>query len=80
MIVNFQTRDSGGPIQYIGAIDNKPKMIQFGIVSFGVKSCGGELEFSCNSTPSRCHLIMFIFFSFKLLMDIQEFTQKYLII
>lgn len=52
MIKTFQTSDSGGPIQYVGVIDKKPKMIQFGIVSFGVKSCGGELEFSCNLTPS----------------------------
>ncbi|CAO1429480.1 unnamed protein product [Diamesa hyperborea] len=32
--------DSGGPIQYIGVLDNKPRMVQFGIVSYGVKSCG----------------------------------------
>lgn len=35
--------DSGGPIQYIGVFDKIPKMIQYGIVSYGVKTCGGEL-------------------------------------
>ncbi|CAO1433260.1 unnamed protein product [Diamesa serratosioi] len=32
--------DSGGPIQYVGIVDKKPKMIQYGVVSFGVRSCG----------------------------------------
>lgn len=36
--------DSGGPIQYIGVVAKIPKMVQYGIVSYGVKTCGGELN------------------------------------
>ena len=42
----YSVGDSGGPIQYIGIVANKPKMVQFGIVSYGVKSCGGEIKFN----------------------------------
>ena len=38
--------DSGGPVQFTGTLNDKTIMIQFGVVSFGVNSCG-KLE----STP-----------------------------
>lgn len=32
--------DSGGPLQAQGIVDDHPKIIQYGVVSFGPKSCG----------------------------------------
>uniref|UniRef100_U5EV87 CLIP domain-containing serine protease n=1 Tax=Corethrella appendiculata TaxID=1370023 RepID=U5EV87_9DIPT len=33
--------DSGGPLQYVGELKG-PKMVQFGVVSFGINSCGDK--------------------------------------
>lgn len=32
--------DSGGPVQFVGSLEDKYIMVQYGIVSFGVNTCG----------------------------------------
>jgi transmembrane serine protease 9 len=34
--------DSGGPLQSFGTYKNNPRVIQYGVVSYGLKQCGTE--------------------------------------
>lgn len=34
--------DSGGPLQSFGIYNNDPRVVQYGVVSYGLKQCGTE--------------------------------------
>lgn len=36
--------DSGSPLQALGSVNGKQKMVQYGIVSYGVSTCGVEYQ------------------------------------